>query len=437
MSHASAAPHPLVRVASNSLKVERPTESVPGLLRRSSSEGAPRRGHLQLSPNDLAELYELHERRMQRGHYDEKSEAQLGADWNKGTGYLVYATAPKRGENSQEEAHTIRSLAVRGIRKREARSILQEVHIGLTNAKGNKCFMDRSIGQDFCSIALLEGGWEAYFVFDGHGPEGDWPARRAMVSMPHVLNSSSCRAMLKQSEVGAALAHAFHRTQEDLENRSCAEGISLCISGCCAAAVVRHPSLKSLWVATVGDCRVALLVPGSGLVHETKDHKPSDEVERDRISGCGGEIRKITYSDGEIQERVYLKGANYPGLMMTRSLGDVLVKSQGVVGDPHVVQWSLEGYEVAWLLVASDGVWEFMETDEVSEFVLERLATGQDADAVVHDLKVAAAEHWAENDDGDDEYCDDITAMLVPVCGMELPKIKVGSGTPCCGGCWY
>jgi hypothetical protein len=62
--------------------------------------------------------------------------------------------------------------------------------------------------------------------------------------------------------------------------------------------------------------------------------------------------------------RVWLAHMDIPGLAMSRSLGDTVAHSVGVVSAPELTTVQL-GPEHRMLVVASDGLWEFMSNEEV------------------------------------------------------------------------
>lgn len=64
----------------------------------------------------------------------------------------------------------------------------------------------------------------------------------------------------------------------------------------------------------------------------SKDHKPDVEEEKNRIIMCNGRIEK--YRDNQGPFRVWLKNEDTPGLAMSRSLGDSLAKTVGVISEP-------------------------------------------------------------------------------------------------------
>ena len=58
--------------------------------------------------------------------------------------------------------------------------------------------------------------------------------------------------------------------------------------------------------------------------------------------------------------RVWLKTENLPGLAMSRSFGDSTAARVGVNAVPEVMMFELT-VEDRVLVLASDGVWEFLE----------------------------------------------------------------------------
>jgi serine/threonine protein phosphatase PrpC len=101
----------------------------------------------------------------------------------------------------------------------------------------------------------------------------------------------------------------------------------------------------------------------------TADHKPTVRSETRRIMLAGGELRAIRYPDGsDGPVRVWLRGRDVPGLAMSRSIGDESGKMAGVSSEPDIARAVLGGKD-AVLVVASDGLWEFLSVEEVAAIV--------------------------------------------------------------------
>eukprot|EP00964_Phaeocystis_antarctica_P024845 scaffold13925_cov80-Phaeocystis_antarctica.AAC.1 len=143
----------------------------------------------------------------------------------------------------------------------------------------------------------------------------------------------------------------------------------------------------------------------------TNDHKPDLPEEKKRILAAGGTVTPAG-PDGR-PSRMYANG--HVGLAMSRSLGDGLCKDYGCIPDPEIQHFSLklppkagpQGEEVdSFLIVASDGVWEFITSQEACEIV-SKCESASDA---VENLVNEACARWRQFEGS---YRDDITAIIV------------------------
>lgn len=126
--------------------------------------------------------------------------------------------------------------------------------------------------------------------------------------------------------------------------------------------------------------------------------------EQARISQSGGEVRVLT---GQTCARVFKAGHCYPGLAMSRAMGDFVAQSCGVVPTPQVGELDLRSGEEQLLLLCSDGVWEFISTQEAIDLVqsFPRNKITEAAEA----LQDLARGRWEEHE----AVVDDITVVIV------------------------
>lgn len=67
----------------------------------------------------------------------------------------------------------------------------------------------------------------------------------------------------------------------------------------------------------------------------SRDHKPHLEDEKNRIEKKGGKVEKYIEHGKRIGPyRVWNKNEAYPGIAMSRSLGDLVAKKLGVISEP-------------------------------------------------------------------------------------------------------
>jgi len=141
------------------------------------------------------------------------------------------------------------------------------------------------------------------------------------------------------------------------------------------------------------------------------DHKPELTKEAERILNEGGRIEAFKDPDNETQtigpQRVWLRNEEYPGLAMSRSLGDKVAHSVGVSSNPEVLEFTI-GLDDKFIVIASDGLWEFMTNDEVSEIVAPFYEQNQPEQASNALVKAAHAK-WLE----EEEVIDDITVVII------------------------
>lgn len=76
----------------------------------------------------------------------------------------------------------------------------------------------------------------------------------------------------------------------------------------------------------------------------------------------------MEYDDGvDGPARVWLGNMDVPGLAMSRSLGDAVAHSAGVSSEPEFSEYEFNAANDLVLVMASDGLWEFMSDQEVMD----------------------------------------------------------------------
>merc|ERR1711990_592773 len=121
--------------------------------------------------------------------------------------------------------------------------------------------------------------------------------------------------------------------------------------------------------SNIGDSRISKgHMDDSGKIiaaQVSDDHKPDRPDEKARILQRGGRVFAVEYDDGiDGPPRVWLGHMDVPGLAMSRSLGDTVAHSAGVISDPEFTEHVLTAAD-QYLVIASDGLWEFMTDQEV------------------------------------------------------------------------
>lgn len=124
-------------------------------------------------------------------------------------------------------------------------------------------------------------------------------------------------------------------------------------------------------MANAGDSRCVLCRDGQAL-ELSLDHKPEDEPEMKRIRKAGG---KVTF-DGRVNG----------GLNLSRALGDHAYKQNAVLPPqeqmisalPDVRHITIEPERDEFMILACDGIWNFMSSQDVVQFIKTRLTEKYD-----------------------------------------------------------
>ncbi|XP_046576024.1 protein phosphatase 1G-like [Haliotis rubra] len=174
-------------------------------------------------------------------------------------------------------------------------------------------------------------------------------------------------------------------------------------SGCTACVALLLG--KQLYVANAGDSRCVLSRNGKA-VDLSFDHKPEDIPERTRIEKAGG---KVT-SDGRVNG----------GLNLSRALGDhfykrnheLSLREQMITSLPDIHVTTVQE-EDEFMVLACDGIWNFMSSQEVVDMVRQKLS-----DPVKREKPSLVCEELfdyclAPNTFGDGTGCDNMTCIIV------------------------
>ena len=250
----------------------------------------------------------------------------------------------------------------------------------------NKTNQDSSIAKTHTSTEYTFG------VFDGHGPDGHYVSQSIKQYFDAQPNTN-----LSSKE---NLIQTFSSLSKFIQNQ---KNFDVFNSG--STCVLVHITLNKIYCANCGDSR-AILISGisNNVIQLSHDHKPELPEEKRRIEQNGGRVDRV-YGMGPY--RVWMKNDNYPGLAMSRSIGDGIAHNIGVSDIPDVLEFDVEKIKPIALVVASDGVWEFMTNDDVKNEVSKFLYSG-DCDACAKSICEKARSIWERNG----IYCDDITAVV-------------------------
>lgn len=280
-----------------------------------------------------------------------------------------------------------------------------DLGLGYTCRKGLK---PESPNQDsWCVVQLEE--YTIYGVFDGHGQKGHEVSLFVKDNLPKLIIRDPRFKRGEDGDIKAVLADAFRKVQSLVATCDQMSKLDAKLSGTTATIVIHDHTMNKLFIAHVADSTSVLGFYTASKELEaiplTRDHKPNLKEERQRIEKAGGRV----VFDGYANHRIYARNARYPGLNMSRCLGDLLGHQDcGVSCEPDVSEKEL-GPDDHILLLCSDGVWEF--TTPLEAVSLVNTYTSSLAMTAAEKLAKDAWDRWIKEEGG--AVVDDITVVLV------------------------
>ncbi|EEC47961.1 predicted protein [Phaeodactylum tricornutum CCAP 1055/1] len=137
-------------------------------------------------------------------------------------------------------------------------------------------------------------------------------------------------------------------------------------------------SKRTIIAANIGDSR-AILSRNETAIELTRDHKPSDPIELDRIHSLGGRViwhgHVDTHGDPIPGTGVYRVNGN---LALSRAIGD-RSERPAVTADPDVSILPIDEAD-DFLVLATDGLWDVMTSSDVVAFIHALIEQGEDID---------------------------------------------------------
>jgi serine/threonine protein phosphatase PrpC len=285
--------------------------------------------------------------------------------------------------------------------------VSEEGCLGYTCRKGLK---PESPNQDSWLVLKVESNYSIYGVFDGHGQKGHDVSNFVKDSLPKLIVQDPRFSGDDEEQKKGMLIDSFKKTQSLISTLERQKRLSASMSGTTATVVIHDLRQNKLLLSHVADstCVLGKKVKDSDkLVGEalTRDHKPNNKDEKARIERAGGRV----VFDGYANHRIYAKNARYPGLNMSRCLGDLLGHADcGIIAEPEVSVRSVHEDDRV-LLLCSDGVWEFISPTEAVNIVNE--FEPSKAMAAAERLAKEAWDRWIKEEGG--AVVDDITVVLI------------------------
>ena len=325
----------------------------------------------------------------------------------------------KSKESSTINISSIKNNTEQTIKEKKTVNALKEgrvKNVGSYSQAGKSEDGFTKINQDSFLVLQSEYNLKDFNIFcvmDGHGINGHLVSRYLMKYINLFFknnkkmnasnqNEDSIYQRLKKSDYHI-LRRLFRHAERDLHKKT---KIDANFSGTTCVMVAQIGD--RFICANIGDSRAIMIKTGNEIVPLSIDQKPDDPEESKRIVQNGGEISQYE-EDGEKSGpyRIWKKGEVYPGIAMSRSVGDFIATSLGVVPEAKFIEEKID-QDCKFIVVASDGIWEFLDNKRVGEIVMPYYKN-DDPDGACKALIKEATEWWNK----EDIVVDDITVVVV------------------------
>jgi len=200
-----------------------------------------------------------------------------------------------------------------------------------------------------------------FAVFDGHGSKGAECAAfvkenlsKYFTNVQHLLVDPS-----------GFLSQVFKALAKELSGSE----IDTFISGTTLTVAIIDKHDMILYMAHVGDCRIVMgRYETKKLLHAvelTPDHTCFEPEELERVLQCGARVQQDSL-DGPL--RIFKGSLPYPGIVVTRTLGDDSARCLGVINQPSVGIYKLTRADL-FMVLATDGVWDGLTNMQVLQII--------------------------------------------------------------------
>ena len=349
----------------------------------------------EMKENNNRELKKNNQRSLSQGPVDILKKNEQVKDKDKENELLQNLKKPKETVNEKK------------IVTKKIKDILPYTHVGFDGEE------PKENNQDNYFIYKNFMGNKDYIymsVCDGHGVEGHFVSDFIKETLPHDMseNLRNTNILTETQKAHSIITQTFLIANEKLVDN---EEINSLFSGSTCVSVIYTP--QRLIVPNIGDSRAVLgrLNKETGTIKAielSRDHKPTEKDEAQRIIENDGRIQPFI-EDGEFvgPERVWIKEEEVPGLAMTRSFGDRVAATVGVMSEPEIKEFDF-CEEDKYMIIASDGIWEFISSQECID-IIKDFYEKNDLKGCCEYLYQESSKRWLK----EEEVIDDTTLILV------------------------
>ena len=258
---------------------------------------------------------------------------------------------------------------------------------------------------DYILLTQLPYALKIFGVFDGHGDNGHLVSSYLRSFFIDYFNNykNILSNLTTLPLINEYLTSLITKSEQRLSTNTL---INCTYSG--STCILVFITEEYIICSNIGDSRAILISDSNKIIQMSRDHKPELPDESERIYSHGGVVERSSVNSTCGPFRVWVKNENHPGLAMSRSIGDFVAESVGVVSTPEVNVFKRDDVKAKAIVIASDGVWEYVTNDKVKGIIWD-FYNRNDAEGCANAIKENAVRMWNANGD----IMDDITVVVV------------------------
>lgn len=235
---------------------------------------------------------------------------------------------------------------------------------------GTDIFGKTKTNQDsFLSILNIYNlnNYSVFAIFDGHGTNGHFVSKYAKNYFQNIFNNIHNSHEVNESSIYKELIDEkiMKERFKLIDDFLLEEPYSIQYSGSTCIIII-HIGDKIICY-NIGDSRAAFINNEFKCIQISKDHKPEIPEEKMRIEECGGNVKRNSFGI----YRVWDKNGIYPGLAMSRSIGDYVAKSLGIICEPDFYEINIINNNILAVILSSDGLWDILNKNQIEKIVKE------------------------------------------------------------------
>ena len=115
--------------------------------------------------------------------------------------------------------------------------------------------------------------------------------------------------------------------------------------------------------------------------------------------------------------RVYAQELIFPGLAMSRSIGDLMAKKLGVIEDPEIFVYDVKKQKVKpiALVLGTDGIWDVLKNEEIAKYMNKYILFKDSAKVCAENLTKDASLRWLDQPFNSGDFKKDIDDITIIV----------------------